>query len=463
MNWEREDRIFEFAWQPGDWQTLAHRYAQACGRVPPLARQAAELAAEVKDQHGLDHLRETCYLRSRSLGLALESARTMDFVAPRAAIEDLTSGFPDRYPVTNLPQFAILQQAVEMALKDHQPERLESWLALEDAVARFETFRRSALLANPLLDFESLLVIKRVPLGGARRTSWEGFGYGEYLGVPRQSSWNYGTMPNVDQWTNEIAVLTMNCFDISAADIKRALGEVTKGATRWRNGLRYVSAILGDQVKAGLLTKNPAAAVAIARKVEHEDDDVTIYTTDELKSLFAACIDYPVGEKDKRCAGCAIPFAVMAFSGIRPDEVTKLKWEHISLELGNIRVGEGVAKKASRRNVRIQPALAAWLNTVPEDKRKGRIIPPRWRYKAAKVRTKAGICGREKQDALRHSFGTYLLAVEGDLDALKADMGHAHMAVFFNHYHKAVTKADALPYWQILPPGAIQIPTMAAV
>ncbi len=72
-------------------------------------------------------------------------------------------------------------------------------MALEDAVARFEDFRRSALLANPLLDFESLLVLKRVPLGGARRTNWEGYGYGEYLGIPRQSSWNYGTMPNVDQ------------------------------------------------------------------------------------------------------------------------------------------------------------------------------------------------------------------------------------------------------------------------
>jgi len=27
------------------------------------------------------------------------------------------------------------------------------------------------------------------------------------------------------------------------------------------------------------------------------------------------------------------------------------------------------------------------------------------------------------------------------------------MAVFFDHYHKAVTKADALPYWQVMPEG----------
>ncbi len=208
MNWEREDRIFEFAWHPGDWQTLARRYAKACERVPPLARQAAELAEGAKDRSDLNRLRESCYLRCRSLAESVERARSMDCDAPRQAIEDLTSSFPGVYPADNLARLARLQQALENALLDFHQDRLESWLALEDAVARFENFRRTALLANPLLDFASLLVIKRVPLGGARRTNWEGYGYGEYLGVPRQSSWNYGTMPNVDQWSNEIAVLS---------------------------------------------------------------------------------------------------------------------------------------------------------------------------------------------------------------------------------------------------------------
>ena len=74
MNWEREDRIFEFAWRPGDWQTLAQRYAQACERVPSLALRAAQLAATVKDQKDLDQIRETCYLRSRSLEASLARA-----------------------------------------------------------------------------------------------------------------------------------------------------------------------------------------------------------------------------------------------------------------------------------------------------------------------------------------------------------------------------------------------------
>lgn len=270
------------------------------------------------------------------------------------------------------------------------------------------------------------------------------------------------TISDLKAWKKSLPAwfMQMNCLDIAPADIRKALDETTSGPTRWKNGLRNISAMLGDVVKNGFIPENPAMSVQVARVAEREDDDVSTYSPDELKALFAACKDYPLGEADRLCAGCTVPFAVMAFAGIRPVETGRLKWDHVSLELKNIRIGEGVAKKANRRNVRIQPALAAWLETVPEHKRKGKLAPPRWRYKAAKVRLKAGIDGREKQDALRHSFGTYLLATEGDLDKLKADMGHSHMAVFFNHYHKAATLAEALPYWQVLPQGAESIPNI---
>ena len=236
-----------------------------------------------------------------------------------------------------------------------------------------------------------------------------------------------------------------------------------RSATAWKNGRAYISSVMGDLVKLELIPENPTKKMMVAR-AEETDDEVVIYTPDELKSLFAACIDYPtMGEADRLCSECTAPFAFMAFAGIRPVEITKLKWENVSLELRNIRIGSTIAKKMYRRNVRINDTLAAWISSIPEDKRKGEIIPSRWRYKAAKVRITAGIDGREKQDALRHSFGTYTLAVENDLDALKADMGHGTTAVFFDHYHKAVTKADALPYWQVLPAGTEAIKTIQPV
>ncbi|MBI5384781.1 MAG: SUMF1/EgtB/PvdO family nonheme iron enzyme [Verrucomicrobia bacterium] len=207
MKWEIEDRIFEFDWRPGDWGALARRYAQACRRVPPLATEAAGLATGVKDQHSLERLRAN-YHRSRELGAALTAARSFDFDALRSALEDLITGFPGKYPQENLTRFVRLEKAVAARLDALQPDRLETWTALAEAVTELESFQREALLANPLLDFDRLLALKRVPLGGARRTGWEGYGHGEFLGIPRQSSWNYGTMPNVTGWTNEIAVLS---------------------------------------------------------------------------------------------------------------------------------------------------------------------------------------------------------------------------------------------------------------
>lgn len=208
MRWEMEDRIFEFDWRAGDWAALALRYAEACRRVPPLAAEARQSAGTVMDLQGLQHFRKTCYLRSRLLHEALARARSFDFASLQAALEDLTRSFPERYPAEHLARFAALREALAACLAAWRPDHLATWVKLAETVAELETFQRSALLANPLLDFDRLLVLKRIPLGGARRTSWEGFGYGEYLGIPRQSSWNYGTMPNVNRWTNEISVLS---------------------------------------------------------------------------------------------------------------------------------------------------------------------------------------------------------------------------------------------------------------
>jgi hypothetical protein len=40
-----------------------------------------------------------------------------------------------------------------------------------------------------------------------------------------------------------------------------------------------------------------------------------------------------------------------------------------------------------------------------------------------------------------------------DMASIQSDMGYTHMAVFYAHYQNALTKREALPYWEILPPG----------
>lgn len=272
--------------------------------------------------------------------------------------------------------------------------------------------------------------------------------------IDRRPNHRESTLADYRRWQKALPdwFMSMNAHDVEAKHIEKALSETTKGKTRWKSGLRYIGAVFSDCVKRGELAENPAKRVHVER-ARDDIGEVSIYTPNELKRLFKACKSYDDG-LDRECSPCAVPFAFMAFAGIRPDEVTKLRWEDVSTELANIRIGPTIAKKARRRNVRIHPTLAAWIETVPKSKRKGKIVPARWRYKAGRVRKEAAIDGNEKQDALRHSFGSYLLAIENDLDALKSDMGHEHIRVYFEHYHKACTKKEALPYWAVLPKGA---------
>ncbi len=252
------------------------------------------------------------------------------------------------------------------------------------------------------------------------------------------------------------SLLDMNVVDITPELIKQSLDEVTDGKTRWANGLRYISTVIQQCVKDGQLMENPAKRVEKPRAPE-ADDEVTIYTVKQLKSLFAACKDYPDG-MDRKCSDCTVPFAILAFGGLRPNELERLTWEDIDLGLGVIRLGSSKTKKARRRNVRIHSTLRAWLETVPKSDRKGKVVPPRWRYRSARVRKEIGIDGLEMADALRHSFGTYMLATENNIDLLRSDMGHEHIRVFFNHYHKALSPDEAHPYWKILPPKTLHAP-----
>lgn len=259
------------------------------------------------------------------------------------------------------------------------------------------------------------------------------------------------TLRDYKAWKKALpaSLLSMNVVDITPDLITGALDDVTSGTTRWNNGLRYLSTVLQECVAKGSLAENPARKVFRARQPER-DDEVTVYTADQIKALFAACRNYDDGI-DRECSVCALPFAILAFAGIRPNELERLDWGDVDVAQGVIRLGSSKTKKARRRNVRIHPTLKAWIDTVPETRRVGRITPPRWRYRSARVRREAGIDGLEMMDALRHSFGTYLLATENNLEMLKSDMGHEHIRVFLNHYHKAVTCEEAEPYWKVLP------------
>jgi formylglycine-generating enzyme required for sulfatase activity len=129
-----------------------------------------------------------------------------DFEAYRRAIHDIIRTFGEEYPKGE----ACLERAA--AFERRRPELLLALTRQDssalDEVEAFFAFQREALLRNPLLNFDKLRGVRRKPLGDPRRWDDPNRGLGEFLGLPRQSSWQMHSIPRVTGWDNEIAVLS---------------------------------------------------------------------------------------------------------------------------------------------------------------------------------------------------------------------------------------------------------------
>jgi formylglycine-generating enzyme required for sulfatase activity len=209
MKWEREDLILGADWPRGDYAALAKRYAEAAKRIPALAEQAARLAPAARDAAGLADVRKL-YQRSRALDEALARGRTLGVRALRMAITDLAQTFEATYPGGDkyLARLATIEKSVAEALALAEKGGLAGAERVEALVADFDRLQREALLASPLLDFDRLVLIQRKPDGDARRPDGTGYGLGEYIGLPRQSSKHNPGIDRPFDWDNEIAVLS---------------------------------------------------------------------------------------------------------------------------------------------------------------------------------------------------------------------------------------------------------------
>ncbi|MCX6906225.1 MAG: hypothetical protein NTW03_22650, partial [Verrucomicrobia bacterium] len=121
--------------------------------------------------------------------------RGVSLAALRLAVQDLVDNFHDRYPQgsNSLDRIATLEkEAVEIeAAAARKDATVTNRLA--PLVERFQALQREALLANPLLDFDKLLLVKRASAH-------------EHLGLPQ--NWQGNCALPATGYTNEIAVLS---------------------------------------------------------------------------------------------------------------------------------------------------------------------------------------------------------------------------------------------------------------
>jgi len=158
MAWERQDDLWAQDWPFGTFGALAQRYAGAT-RAPltgPARRQAAG-AASAADLEAVRKL----YYRSRYIDQTANRWKDANLQSLRLAVEDLVQTYGARYPKgpEYLRRIAEIEKAVAESRKAGR--QIVDFDCFIDAVERFETVRSEALLANPLVDFDRLLLVRR--------------------------------------------------------------------------------------------------------------------------------------------------------------------------------------------------------------------------------------------------------------------------------------------------------------
>ncbi|MFH1268892.1 MAG: hypothetical protein ABIK89_24465 [Planctomycetota bacterium] len=121
------------------------------------------------------------------------------------AITDLADTFGARYPKGEdyLKRLDALEESLQQTLDGPAQEQEDN--ALIQHAEALSALRREALLANPLLDFDRLLVVKRRPFKEGRPGDPDA-SFGWDMGLPRSSFGNSSLPKNA--FDDEIAVLS---------------------------------------------------------------------------------------------------------------------------------------------------------------------------------------------------------------------------------------------------------------
>lgn len=189
------------------------------------------------------------------------------------------------------------------------------------------------------------------------------------------------------------------------------------------------------------IAENPASG--LAKKIEMAD--VEILSVEAAETLLRTAQAAPQ-------AASVLPYlAVSLFAGLRPGEAQQLKWEQVHFATGQIEVLKSTSKTKETRFVTLSSTLAEWL--LPFRKPKGPITGANFTKDWVTVRRAAGYSQESAPwfvDVLRHTFGSYWLAIHQDRPRLGEEMGNS-VNVIRRFYKRAIPRQTAETFWKLQP------------
>jgi integrase len=129
----------------------------------------------------------------------------------------------------------------------------------------------------------------------------------------------------------------------------------------------------------------------------------------------------------------------------------RLKWSDINLERAKVTISDEAAKKGKRRVNDIPDNAVEWLKLCKPDSIKDgtKVAPKDCHQRLKRLRNKAKIT--YPQNAMRHSFASYHLALNQNSTKTAILLGHPNPALLYSNYNELVTPEMAKLFFDIVP------------
>lgn len=223
--------------------------------------------------------------------------------------------------------------------------------------------------------------------------------------------------------------------------IEWSSGTVHGVVTSWKVIFNYA-------VKRGYCHTNPCALIELPRKRKARPE---LLPAEYVHRLLAGCITHP------HMADCLPYVAIGCFTGIRPEEMQRLRWEMFNFEAGFITIDGEDAKCGERGIVKMSANLMSWIRPIA--KASGPVLCK----KVDKLRKLClvflnatrppGIPGLERwpHDCMRHGFASFHYGFHRDIGEVCAMLRHGTgQLVFINNYYIVRDPAEAVYFWTMI-------------
>ncbi len=239
---------------------------------------------------------------------------------------------------------------------------------------------------------------------------------------------------------------TGSVTQLTTSNLTTYLERGNPGLKTYNNRRALVSTFVKYAYQQDWLVTNPIEKTPHHR-IKHRRGSAVTLSADQAKEFMALVESYE--------NGALVPYmSLCLFAGVRPSlrdgEIAKLLPEHIRLDTGVILIEPEVSKVRMKRQITIQPNLAAWLQAYPFST----IDPNYIEYHRSKIVKNFPL----SHDVMRHTFISMFVAKYRSIGEAALQAGNSE-SIIRRHYLDLKSPAEAEEFFGILPNCKATVPT----